>query len=155
MEVGRGRPPTSDSTLVSAPGHRPGRHLTRLRQRRGTAPCENPRRVRNEGVFAVEDAVDADGLVCMSAIGELDHVASESLVGRLGQRKAAGESVRLDLSRLQFIDSSGVRAILVSVREARRDGWHLEVERQLSWQVERVIDVLGVGAMLWPADQSG
>jgi anti-anti-sigma factor len=117
-------------------------------------PCENPRRVRDEGAFLVEQTTDPDGWVRLSLLGELDLVAAEGLVGQLNERKLAGDPVRLDLSRLQFIDSSGVRAILVTVRDARRDAWQIEVEHQLGSQVARVFDVLGVRAMVWPPDET-
>ena len=124
--------------------------LTDVRACPGLAPCKNSRRVRDESPFAVERTTDPDGPVRLTLVGELDHLASQDLLTRLDECRAAGQPVRLDLSRLEFIDSSGVRAILVSVRDARRDGWRLEVERQVSWQVERVLDVLGIQRVLWP-----
>jgi anti-anti-sigma factor len=110
--------------------------------------------VRTEGTFAVDETVDPDGSVRLSLLGELDHIASDGLLARLNHWKAAGDPVRLDLSRLQFIDSSGVRTILVSVREARSRSWLLEVMPQVSWQVQQVFDVLGVGAVLWPEQEA-
>lgn len=85
-------------------------------------------------------------------IGELDHASAWGLTRRLEKLRASGESVRLDLSRLDFIDSSGVRAILISVREARTEGPQLEVDRQLSRQAKQVFDTLGIDAALWPAN---
>jgi anti-anti-sigma factor len=110
--------------------------------------------VRNEGAFEVEQSIDPDEWVRFSLVGELDLVAAEGLARQLNERKALGDSVRLDLSRLQFIDSSGVRTILVTVRDARRDGWHFEVEHQLGAQVGHVFDVLGVRAMVWPSEET-
>lgn len=94
--------------------------------------------------------MEADGAVRLSLFGELDRDAAQRLVRRIVALKQIGDPVRLDLSRLEFIDSSGVRTILVSVREARRDGWGFEVDRRLSPQVDRVFDVLGLDAALWP-----
>jgi anti-anti-sigma factor len=119
----------------------------------GTA-CQNPPRVRDEGAFEVEQSIDPDEWVRFSLVGELDLVAAEGLARQLNERKAVGDSVRLDLSRLQFIDSSGVRTILVTVRDARRDGWHFEVEHQVGPQVAHVFDVLGIRAMLWPSEET-
>lgn len=89
-------------------------------------------------------------MIRLSLTGELDHLASQALLGRLDERRTAGEAVRLDLSRLEFIDSSGVRAILVSVREAASAAWHIEVDPRVSRQVKRVFDLLGIGSALWP-----
>lgn len=106
--------------------------------------------MRNEGTFGVEQTTDADGVVRLKLLGELDHAASEVLVRCMDQQKATRHPVILDLSQLEFIDSSGVRVILVAVRDARRDSWPLEVEQEVSWQVQRVFDVLGLGPVLWP-----
>jgi anti-anti-sigma factor len=108
--------------------------------------------VGTEGAFQVEQTVEPDGSVRLSLLGELDYVASESLLRRIDELKQAGDPVRLDLSRLDFIDSSGVRIILLSVRDARRDGWVFEVDRRVSSQVDRVFDVLGLSPALWPND---
>lgn len=106
--------------------------------------------MQDDGIFQVEQTVDPDGHVRLSLRGELDHATSDGLLRRLGELKTAGEPVRLDLSGLEFIDSSGVQAVLISVREARRDAWRLEIDPQISWQVKDVFDVLGLGAVLWP-----
>jgi anti-anti-sigma factor len=106
--------------------------------------------VPDDGNFGVEETADPDGSARLTLVGELDHLAAQDLLRRLGERRATGDPTRLDLSRLQFIDSSGVRAIVVSVRDARAEGWRLEVETQLSWQVGRVFEVLGIQRVLWP-----
>ena len=102
------------------------------------------------GVFDLDQGVDPDGYVRLALLGELDHASSDGLLKRIAQLKASGESVRLDLSRLAFIDSSGVRAVLLSVQDATRDNWRLEIDPQVSWNVQHVFDVLGVDAVLWP-----
>jgi anti-anti-sigma factor len=117
-------------------------------------PCQNPRRVRDEVTFAVELTADPDGFSRLTLVGELDHLASEELLRRLQEPRVAGQPIRLDLSRLEFIDSSGVRAILVSLRESRGDGGRLEIDPQVSWQVQRVFDVLGIRDVLWPQEEA-
>jgi anti-anti-sigma factor len=102
------------------------------------------------GAFDLEQSVDSDGYVRLSLLGELDHASSDGLRKRVTDLKASGESVRLDLSRLAFIDSSGVRAVLLSVQDATRDNWRFEIDPQVSGHVQHVFDVLGVDAVLWP-----
>jgi anti-anti-sigma factor len=112
--------------------------------------------VRPKGAtFEIRESVDPDGLIGLRLFGELDLEVSDVLARRLDALKTSGEPVRLDLSRLDFIDSSGVRAILLNVRDARRDGWRLEVARQFSGQVERTIKILGADAVLWPTVDPG
>jgi anti-anti-sigma factor len=110
--------------------------------------------VADGDTLEVEQAVDPDGYVRLSLRGELDQVSAALLHQRLEELKASREPVRIDLSELEFIDSSGVRAILLSVRAGRADGWIVEVDRQLSWQVQHVFDALGLDAVLWPEDQA-
>jgi anti-sigma B factor antagonist len=107
-------------------------------------------RVQDRGEFGVRETVDSDGRVRLLLVGELDHATTEGLVQRLEQLKETGSPVRLDLSELEFIDSSGIRILLITLRDARQDDWALEVDRSVSWQVERVVNVLGVDSVLWP-----
>lgn len=111
-------------------------------------------RVQDGQTLDIEQVVDPDGHVRMVLLGELDQESARFLSTRLDELRASGKSTRIDLSRLGFIDSSGVRAILVSVRGARAEAWELEVDRQLSWQVQRVFDTLGLDAAIWPPDGS-
>jgi anti-anti-sigma factor len=108
------------------------------------------RRVADEGVLEVRQTVDPDGYARLSLLGEFDQANSDGFLERLGELKRSGESVRVDLSELEFIDSSGVQAVLRSVRDAEGDGWRLEVDPRLSWQVKQVFDVLGLDTLLWP-----
>ncbi len=109
-------------------------------------------RVQAGEILEIEQAVDPDGSLRLILVGELDQASASGLSRRLERLRSSGEPVRLDLSRLEFIDSGGVRVILVSVRDARSEGRALEVDRQLSWQVKRVFDTLGLDAALWPED---
>lgn len=58
--------------------------------------------------------------------------------------------VRVDLSRLEFLDSMGLRMLREAVRHARSDGWRLEVDSTVTPQVKRLIDLTGVAPLLWP-----
>ena len=71
--------------------------------------------------FDVRERRDADGAVRMTLTGELDLSASAGLKARVGEVQRAKHRVRLDLSQLEFIDCSGIRAILDAMAEARRE----------------------------------
>ncbi len=60
--------------------------------------------------------------------------------------------MRLDLSQLDFIDSSGVQTVVLGLKQARRSGQELEVDPRVSSSVHRLIDMMGIGRQLWPAD---
>ena len=86
----------------------------------------------------------------MALIGELDIAVADAVEQRLRQHREDGRPVRLDLSQLDFIDSSGVQAVVLGLKQARRSGHALEVDRRVSASVERLIDMMGIGAQLWP-----
>ena len=102
--------------------------------------------------FRMRERVEADETVRLILLGELDLAVGDELTGRLRQLRDSGRSVRLDLSKLAFIDSSGLRTLLLALTKARSDGWHLEIMRRLSPSVERVAQIVGVARVLWPDD---
>jgi anti-anti-sigma factor len=106
--------------------------------------------VNDRGEFGVEETVGPDGWTHLRLLGELDQATARTFSQRLDELKRSGASVRLDLSALDFIDSSGVRSVLLSLQDARRERWQLEVQPEVSWQVDRVIKVLGIAPVLWP-----
>ena len=110
--------------------------------------------MRDRGEFELEQTIAPDGAVRLAVVGELDLAVADDLTKRLSELKRSREHVRLDLSRLRFIDGSGIRAMLIAVSDARRDGWELEVGHELTGQVRRVIKTLGVASALWPPGDS-
>ena len=105
--------------------------------------------------FEIREAVDDDGAVRLSLIGELDIAVADRVEERLRQLREDGRHVRLDLSGLEFIDSSGVRAIVLGVKHSRQAGHALDVDRRISSTVERMIDIMGIGPQLWPGEPAG
>jgi len=75
-------------------------------------------------------------------VGELDLDSVDELSEGLQSQVAAGGELRLDLSELTFIDSSGIRA-LFQLNEQLEDGT-LILERPSPF-ARRVMGVLGVG----------
>jgi len=100
--------------------------------------------------FEIRESVDGDGALPVALIGELDIAVSDAIEQRLRQHRDDGRPVRLDLSQLDFIDSSGVQAVVLGLRHARRSGHHVEVDRRVSASVERLIEMMGIGTQLWP-----
>src|SRR5947209_6647081 len=104
-------------------------------------------------VFRIEERFERDGPLRLMLIGELDVAVIALVSSRLRELRKGGYGVRLDLSRLTFIDSSGVREILRALTDARRDGWELEVDGPLAAPVARTVDLLGVRTLLWPEER--
>ncbi|MGZ4169217.1 MAG: STAS domain-containing protein [Solirubrobacteraceae bacterium] len=88
----------------------------------------------------------------MTLLGEMDLSASEGFRAQLDRVQQSRRRVRLDLSELEFIDCSGLRAILNAMSEARRDRRELEVGRTVSPIVERVVSLARLAEHLWPAE---
>jgi anti-anti-sigma factor len=102
--------------------------------------------------FQCRERIDPDGACRLTLLGEVDIAVAEELARRLGRLERSSARARLDLSQLQFIDLCGLDAILAALRQARRTGWPLEVERPVSRCVERIVAFAGVGAILWPEE---
>jgi len=100
--------------------------------------------------FEIRETVDTDGVVRVALIGELDIAVADAVEQRLRQHRDDGRPVRLDLSRLDFIDSSGVQTLVLGMKHARQSGHQLEVDRQVSVSVHRMVEMMGIGSQLWP-----
>jgi hypothetical protein len=63
-----------------------------------------------------------------------------------------GGRVRLDLSQLTVIDPTGIEALVRGVIDGRADGGDLvEVDRNVSSPAREMIDLAGIGPVLWPS----
>jgi anti-sigma B factor antagonist len=105
--------------------------------------------------FEIRESVDADGVIRVALIGELDIAVADRVDERLRAHRDDGDHVRLDLSQLEFIDSSGVRAIVLGLKHARVGGSELDVDRHVSSTVGRMIEIMGIAPQLWPEEQAG
>ena len=77
--------------------------------------------------------IQHDGHVRLSLEGELDMASAPVLEDRLTRFRAKKQAVRLDLSKLAFIDSTGLRLLIRAVGDARSAGsWQLEIEGDLA-----------------------
>ena len=97
-------------------------------------------------VFAL-DVTAADGRTIVSAVGELDLASAEAFTRAVSEQLATGP-VTLDLSTLVFMDSSGVRAINVALREAAERGSDLRVRAEMQPSVVQVLELTGMMGLL-------
>ena len=89
----------------------------------------------------IEFRVEVDGGTVVPR-GELD-IATQGELRAALVRQAEQGAVILDLSRLHFIDTSGMRLILETAEAARRQGFEFTVLRG-SPSVQRLFEVAGV-----------
>ena len=100
--------------------------------------------------FGMREVLDGPERVRSVVSGELDLAVAEMLGSRLRQLRKAGCDVRLDLAELDFIDSSGLRGLIVALDESRSDGWRLDIDPEVSEAVRRTVEIAGLFSYLWP-----
>jgi anti-anti-sigma factor len=91
--------------------------------------------------FGVE-AEEADGALRLRFSGELDYAASDDARAALERACARGGRIEVDLGEVTFLDSSGLRALVVARRAADRDGCSL-VLVGASPRARQVLDLTG------------
>jgi anti-anti-sigma factor len=90
----------------------------------------------------------AGDTLVVQASGELDMAEAEAFEVELREALVDESVVLLDLSEVEFIDSTGIRALVLVCDEASSDGDKLRIKRSLSPAVERVLDLTGLADRL-------
>ena len=80
----------------------------------------------------------------MTLLGELDMNAGSGLEQRLTELQAQGDSVLMDLSQLEFMDSTGLAIMVRAIQSSRNDGWAFVIDPNLSPRVRRLFTLTGV-----------
>ena len=97
--------------------------------------------------FTCEVVTDGDA-VRVGPIGALDMATASTLDARIAQLRGDGfRHIVVDLRRLEFMDSSGLRALLTLHAQASSDGFELGLVRGNA-TVQRVFDVTGTTGLL-------
>lgn len=94
----------------------------------------------------IEVAREADRVV-LSLDGELDMANAPRLQHAIDSEDAGARAVVLDLQRLTFLDSTGLRVILAALEHCQERGQQFAITRG-SEQVQRLLSVTGVAAHL-------
>ncbi len=81
------------------------------------------------------------GSVIVRARGELDLLSAPEMRNALAQE--LGADMTLDLSGLEFIDSTGVHLVLDAFLASRREGWDLSIVGA-SQEVRRAFELVGL-----------
>lgn len=95
-------------------------------------------------LFAAARATDAAGQDLLAVSGDVDLATAPELVAAAEELSASGEGpIRLDLSRVSFLDSTGISALLEIRRTAAEAGRDVVVVER-SAVVDRVFAVAGI-----------
>jgi anti-sigma B factor antagonist len=76
--------------------------------------------------------------------GEIDLVTAPLLKERLMQLRTENRAVCLDLSGLEFMDSSGIHLLINALDDARQDGWQFTINRELPPQISRLFRLVNL-----------
>jgi anti-sigma B factor antagonist len=87
--------------------------------------------------------VAVDGAVFVTVSGELDLQTAPELYEVLTEQSVKTDNLVLDLGGLDFIDSSGIRVVLIAWQESQRDGFALRLTRG-SDPVMRAFQLVGL-----------
>lgn len=97
--------------------------------------------------FGIHEA-DDDLWVRLRLTGELDLGSVPVLRHHLARLSTEKRPVRLDLSGLEFMDSSGVHLLIGAFNDARENGWQLVIDSALAPQVKRIIQLSGLDRII-------
>ncbi len=86
----------------------------------------------------------SDGVARVIVRGELDVATAPDLQRCLDDELTAGRGVELDLSGVPFVDSSGIRVLLIELGSFAEQGRDFAVCTPLPDQVRRVLELTGV-----------
>jgi len=110
---------------------------------------------RRDAVFRA-DARETGDVLIVSLTGELDMATAPEFEQAI-ERAQGGSAIVVDLRKLEFIDSTGIRA-LMQVYSAGQDGHSTVSFIRAEGQVQRVLQLAGVeGFLAWtePPDDDG
>jgi anti-sigma B factor antagonist len=106
--------------------------------------------VVNHGTETKAFAIDCRSLgarrISVAVRGELDLAHAADLKATLVRELAGGTSVLLDLSAVEFIDSTGLAAIVTALNHSK--GAELRLDSNLQPQARRLMELTGVLALL-------
>jgi len=106
--------------------------------------------------FTVREVIGSRGLHWLSLTGELDIASAPELEARIERLCVDGASVVvLDLSKLAFMDSTGLQAVLAATKRCGQDGLEILLAGATG-AVQRLFELTGVRAsdrlVVWAAD---
>lgn len=107
-------------------------------------PVENP--AAPDGGLRIDAARD-DGTVVLALAGDLDLAGVPRAEAAVRDAMARPGAVVIDLSRLEFIGSEGIRVVLRARERADADGRELRVVAG-DGAARRLIDILGLAERL-------
>lgn len=101
--------------------------------------------------FAV-DVVPAQGAVIVRVTGEIDLATSPRLRAALESATDQAEVIRVDMSGVTFLDSSGI-SVLVEAQQRLHESPNRLVLHGVGDSIRRVLEISGLGSFFELSDQ--
>ena len=139
-----------DGRLWRATAHH---NAEEARQAARFASTQLPDSAQRQPVLTIGESAGEDGNPALELRGELDLATAPLLATALRRVASRGQTVRIDLRGLVFMDSTGMRSILEAHRDSRRDGWTLRIGPAHE-PVQRVFAMAGLEKLL-PFEKPG
>ena len=98
-------------------------------------------------MFSVERR-QLDGLVELHLKGEIDLSNVTELSREIEEARAVSKRILIDLAQLDFIDSSGLGALIEATETARLNGQVLTLRRGENPEVRRIFEITGLDRTL-------
>ncbi len=98
-------------------------------------------------LFSLELVPGEEGETTVSVAGELDLASAEEFSNAVRSALATG-GVVIDLRRVSFMDSAGVRALNTALREAEESGRQLRVCEGMQPIVVQMLELTGMLGLL-------
>lgn len=102
-------------------------------------------------IFEIHESHEDDWLR-LSLVGELDRFSTPALEERLARLRVAKSPVRLNLSKLEFIDSTGIHLLIQTIGDARIKRWRVRIEPDISPPVMRLLRLVHLDRFALSAD---
>ncbi|MGK5448626.1 STAS domain-containing protein [Streptomyces radiopugnans] len=83
------------------------------------------------------------GTVVLRPSGEVDHESAPVLTGAVREAEGDWQELMVDLSRVSFMDSAGLHALVALERRCREQGGHLALTG-VRGQPARLLDLVGL-----------
>jgi anti-sigma B factor antagonist len=101
-----------------------------------------------DGMLSVRVS-DAGPDVTVAAAGEMDMANAGTLAAELERVEAEGaESITIDISELEFIDSTGIAILVAAHQRLNADATRLRIVPSRASGVQRVMEVTGLAKEL-------
>jgi anti-anti-sigma factor len=97
--------------------------------------------------FSVQSQ-ESQGTIVVSVSGEVDIATAGAITEAVEEHRAAGSPVLMDLSRVVFMDSTGVRTLISAARQSANDPTQFAIRSTLAPPVERGLRMMGVFELL-------